>query len=239
MALLDNIALFYNGGEASGNLVDSVGSNTLTDNNTVGSASATPHSGTARDFETANSEYFSIADNATVRGGDVDWSWQAWVKPETDINHIILGKDIDTPSNARDYTFDVTATTPRLYINGGAGGLLVNGNVAVSAGNWYHICCGHSASANELWMIVNNNSAATVGTSGAVPETSVAPLYVGARAYSGAEAYFDGLIYRVGFWKRDIRSDVATLYNSGTPLDYAGMGGGGGGNRRRRILICG
>jgi hypothetical protein len=47
------------------------------------------------------------------------------------------------------------------------------------------------------------------------------------------------LIYRVGFWKRDIRSDVATLYNSGTPLDYAGMGGGGGGNRRRRILICG
>jgi hypothetical protein len=244
MALLDNIRVFYNLAEASGNALDSVGSNNLTDNNGVGTAAGIGGSGAARNFNGTN-QFLSLTSNATVQTGDIDFSVQAWVYWDV-VGGILVGKDIDSPANSRDYVLDVTGPSARFYINGGGGGLIVNSGVTMSTGNWYHVCGGHSATSNLVWVAVNDETAVTATTSGTVPESSASsPFQVGARAYSGFEGFSDARIQYVGLWARDIRngvaasgSDVTALYASGAGLSYAGMGGGSG-NRRRRLLICG
>lgn len=65
--------------ETSGNAVDAHGSNTLTDENTVGSAVGKVLTG--RSFVAANSERLSIPSNATLQTGDVDFSISLWIKP--------------------------------------------------------------------------------------------------------------------------------------------------------------
>jgi len=77
MALTDNLISFWGLEETSGTRVDAHGTNNLTDNNTV--TSATGKVGTAGQFTNANSEYLSITDNASLSTGDIDFSAQAWV----------------------------------------------------------------------------------------------------------------------------------------------------------------
>lgn len=64
--------------ELSGNAIDDKGANDLTDNNTVTTAAGII--GTSRSFTAADNEYFSIADNADLAGGDVVIFVWAWVR---------------------------------------------------------------------------------------------------------------------------------------------------------------
>ena len=77
MSFTDNFIAFWKLGEASGTRVDSIGSNDLTDNNTVTQAAG--KIGNCAQFTAANSEYLSIADNAALSTGDIDFSIVFWV----------------------------------------------------------------------------------------------------------------------------------------------------------------
>jgi hypothetical protein len=82
--------------EVSGNRADAVGSNTLTDNNTVTSNADIPTSGFARsaEFTSANSEYLSITD-ASQSGLDpaASFSFSVFVKRKTNnVAQGIVGK---------------------------------------------------------------------------------------------------------------------------------------------------
>jgi hypothetical protein len=231
MALTDNLIGFWELEETSGSRSDATASAlTLTDNNTV--TSNTGKVGTAAQFTAANSEYLSRTSEAALQTGDIDFSFQAWVyadsSPGGGASRIVIGKDVDSPGSSRDYTLDWyndgSFLMPRFYINGGVA--IVTSSSHLSTATWYHICCGHVAASDIVWIQVNNGTVDTGATGGAVPQTSGAQFRIGARAYSGFEGYWDGRIDQVGLWKRDIRSDVATLYNSGSGLSYAAMGGG-------------
>jgi hypothetical protein len=63
--------------EASGNATDTKGSSTLTDNNTVTSAAG--KISTSRQFTAANSEFLSIADNAALSTGNIDFWIGGWI----------------------------------------------------------------------------------------------------------------------------------------------------------------
>jgi hypothetical protein len=240
MALLDNIAAFYNLNEASGAAaVDSVAALNLTQNNTVGTAAGIGGAGAARTFNGTN-QYLSRASSAPFQMGDIDYSMAGWFYlNSTATSYSLITKDIDTPASARDFTLTYNAGTNHFifYINGGVG--VVEPAVAISATTWYYVAAGHDAAANVTWLSIDGAAATTQGTGGAVPESSASsPFHIGSRAYSGFEDYLNGRAQYVGLWKRDIRSDLTTLYNSGAGLSYTGMGGGSG-NRRRRLLICG
>src|SRR5690348_11404000 len=71
-ALTDSLVGYWKLDEASGSRADSAGANTLTDNNTVaGLAGLISNAG---DFERDNSESLSIADNAALSMGDIDFT---------------------------------------------------------------------------------------------------------------------------------------------------------------------
>lgn len=219
MALTDNLVAFWELNEASGNAIDSLGSNDLTDNNTVGA------SGIARDFEDTNSEFFSHVSNATLQMGDIDFTILAWVRPETATGtHQIVAKDDDAGS-ARDYTLDISGGDFRFYINGGGSGIAQLGTV--SAATDYMVVGQHDATGDTVGISVNASAFTTTGTGGISPNVSAAEFRVGAREYAGFENYWDGLIWRVGLWKRKLSgAEVTSLYNGGSGLSYAAMGGG-------------
>lgn len=231
MALTDNLIGFWELEEASGDRADATASAlTLTDNNTV--TSNTGKVGTAGQFTRANSEYLSRASEAALQTGDIDFSLQAWVYCDSRANQMILvGKDVDSPANSRDFTLDYDSASNRFrfYINGGSGSLLVTDTTALASATWYHVCCGHDSVGNTVWIQVDAGTLNTSGTSGVAPQSSSAEFRIGARAYASFEGYFDGRIDQVGFWKRNIQPDVSTLYNSGGGLSYAAMQSGGGG----------
>src|SRR5262252_1520277 len=76
-----NLISYWKLDEVSGSRVDTKGTNTLTDNNTV--TSTTGIINNAASFAAASSEYLSLASNATVQTGDIDFTITAWVKMTT------------------------------------------------------------------------------------------------------------------------------------------------------------
>lgn len=230
MALSDNLESYWPLDEASGTRADAHGSNDLTDNNTVGSATGKQSNGA--DFETTSSEYLSLASNSSIQAGDIDFTFAFWVKFESRVEDaVLISKDVDSPANSRDYTIDYRQVEDdiRFYVNGGAGGLVVASNVSFSDATWYFVVAWHNASANTLNLKIDNGSTQSTGTSGTAPEVSGAPFRIGARAFASFEGFFDGIIDEVGYWKRVLTADEITdLYNSGNGRDYAYIVGGGG-----------
>jgi hypothetical protein len=225
MPLSDNLIAYWSLGEASGNAIDAHSTHDLTE--TGGTiASAAGKVGNCRDFEADNADYFNIASNGDLEFGDVNFSGQAWIRLETNgVRQVVLAKDIDTPASSRDFGLIITSgNAAQFYINGSQEGVVDWGST-LSTATWYHVCFGHSASANEVWITVNGGTPVTFATSGAAVSSASSPFRIGARAYSGFEDYFDGLIDEVGLWERDIRTDVAALYNGGSGISYDDIAG--------------
>ena len=79
MSLLTDLVSYWKLDEASGDALDSHGTNNLTVNGSIGTAAG--KIGSARDLESSGSDqYFSLADNASLSTGDIDFSVAGWVK---------------------------------------------------------------------------------------------------------------------------------------------------------------
>src|SRR3990167_5318802 len=70
------LVAYYNLDEASGTRADSVGSNDLTDNNTV--TQETGIVGSSTQHTSPNNEYLSVADTADLSMADIDFTVAAW-----------------------------------------------------------------------------------------------------------------------------------------------------------------
>lgn len=235
MALIDGLISYWSLDEASGTRADSHGVNDLTDNNTVGSAVGKQSN--AADFELANAEYLSRADNADLSTGDIDFYFEAWIKVEsTGTNMAVLSKDAG--GSTREYGMYLAGgTVLRFYVFSAAGAFTeISASTfgSLSTGVWYFVEGWHDATNNQLGVAVNGTTNTSAYANG-VKDAS-ASFEIGRNSNTN---HFDGLIDGVGFWKRVLTSDERTeLYNSGNGRDYAYISGGGGGsNRRRRFLI--
>jgi hypothetical protein len=231
MAITDNLIAYWSLGEASGNALDDQGANDLTDTNTVGTAAGKV--GNARSFVAANNEYFSLADNADLSTGDIDFTFAAWVNLSSKTDHReILGK-WGNPSF--EYNLRYLQTTDRFQFLVGSGGDSVSATNlgSPSTSTWYHIVAWYDATANQIGIAVNDGTPNTASFSGGPPD-GTSPFWLG----QANNRPFDGLIDEVGFWKRVLDSTERTyLYNSGSGRSHADLTGGG--NRRRRVLLCG
>lgn len=210
--------------ESSGARADAHGGQTLTDNNTVASASG--KQGQAADLEASNSEYLSRADSAALSLGDVDATLGLWARLESKGTLRALLSKFEPSGDQREYRILYENTTDRFYWNvssdGTSGGetmLAANALGSPATATWYFIVVWHDAAANEIGIQVNNGAGDTAAHSGGVHDGTAA-LRLG--AIGGPAQYMDGLLDEAFLYKRLLSADErAWLYNGGAGRAYA------------------
>lgn len=226
MALTDNLISYWKLDEASGNAADAHGSNTLTDNNTVTNGTGLVY-GTARQFAAASDESFSLADNASLSTGDIDFTFAAWVNAaDLSTYRTILNKD---NGSAWEYQLYYATGPDRFqwYVESAGGAGDVNADVlgSPSINTWYFIVAWHDATANTINIQVNDGTVDSEAYTFGVRDGSGA-FYLGRETTANASD-MEGRIGPVMFWKRVLTAGERTsLYNSGAGLAYASFGGG-------------
>ena len=224
MALTDNLISYWKGYEASGDLLDAVGSNIGTDHNSVGSGPGIISG--ARTFNGSN-QYFNVPWNSSIQLGDIDVTFTCWVKFSTAPSG---SQAIFSLINAAmtQWSIELYAQTDSwLWYCENAGGYfqpIVSSTIL--SGVWYFIAGVHDAAANEARLYVNAGTPAIVTNSGGLRALTDGNLYIG-QELSGT-AFVNGSLAEMGFWKRALSgAEIASLYNSGAGLAYP-FGSGSG-----------
>ena len=223
MALKDSLQGYWKLEEASGNRVDSHGANTLTDNNTV--TSAVGKIGTAGQFTAANSEFLSVADNAALSMGNIDFAMAAWVYFDT----VADAKAIISKGNTGTFDYEYLLRTRDnggniqffLQISDGSAneGLVHATTFGVpSTATWYWVFCYHDATANTIGISVNNGTVDTTAyTFGS--NDGAGAFNIG--AYLSNQMFFNGRIDEVAIWKRvPTTAERTEIYNGGNGLAF-------------------
>ncbi len=221
MALTDNLAAGYALDEASGNFLDVLGSNDLTIANSPGTT--TGKVGNARTFGGNTSG--SHADNATLSTGDINFSVMQWVNTNTTSGFpVSVNKGWQGTGNAnREHVFYLNAGVPTAEFGFGTSSIPVAWGSAISTGTFYFVAYGHNASTNEIWISVNAGTPVTASHSSGVND-GTGDFVIGASL--SQSLFWDGMIDELFFFKRDIRSDLATFYAAGAGQAYPWSGGG-------------
>ena len=205
--------------EASGDAYGMNTANQLTDTNTV-----TQNPGIvdfARQFTAANSERFTVASNANLQAGDIDFTVAAWVyldsKPANNIQGV--SKDSAT-AGAREYILAWDNGGDRFYFavyraTDSAKIATANNLGAPALSTWYFLVGWHDATGDTVNIEANGSGAIdSTATTGALQAASTAAFNIGAR--SNATQFWNGRICEVGFWKRILtQQERVWLYNNG------------------------
>lgn len=210
---------------ASGDEGDSVGSVTLTDNNTVGSGTGVVEG--ARSFVAANSEYFTGGDVLDAQK-DNPRSISVWLNPSnlTGAREIISKKDAAGADGWAVYASGDSGT-PAFQLRGQGGrDLIVVSDVALSTSAWQHLVITYEGIYNDpagVKIYINGAQVAqTTQENGLlVGDTNLnaGTFTVGARSHATPTNFFDGLIDEISIWHGTeftlTATEVAALYNGG------------------------
>jgi hypothetical protein len=202
--LLDGLVAYWTLDEGSGTRVDSHGSNNLSDNNTVGSA--TGKIGNAASFVEANSEYLDLS---SLNIGSTTASFAVWFYPNT-----LATQSVFTYGNNGNNIWLLTTSggTLRCYAPAFQ---LVDFVTPYTPGQWYFVY----GQITPTLVTFRLNEAEEITVTPSSTLATSATLTVGAR--SSGSGYFDGRVDEVGIWSRVLTASERTqLYNSGSGLTY-------------------
>lgn len=213
--------------EQSGTRFDSVGSNDLTDNNTVGFD--TGKFGNAADFVTANDEYLSVADNADLSMGNIDFTIRFWVKLDNkSTSHDLIAK-WDAGINQREYIINYASGSDRFTLFISDDGTATTHTTSVTADNfgspsidtWYLIHAWHDATNDVIGISVNAGTANTAAWTTGIFDGSQA-FQLGRRPGSTGVSNLDGKLDDVVVLKGVVMDATQrTLdYNGGTGIPF-------------------
>lgn len=215
---------------------DDIGSNTLTDVNTVSESSGTlgtthMEGSCAADFEASNSERFYITDTNLdsgfpfKSGGSVrEGSFAFWFKPESVpgagvYNHII--SKWDNPGGAISFNAVLTGSTfniQQAYGTSGTTNETFNTGKTIVAGTWYHVGFTLSQTSKICTVRLWDSSIAAATTYSTTFSNSIrtvsAQFIIGA-AYNSAN-YYDGIIDEVVVFNRIISEAEIDSIRTGT-----------------------
>jgi len=218
--LTDGLVSYWPLDEESGTRVDIVGTNDLTDNNTVGFASVTgpPNfpAGKAASFVAANSEYLSIADNASVSlTGST--TWVAWVKPASaGTTRPVIAKR--QTSIEFQLLVDNSNTIAAYIEDSVAGSATFSGSAVVSAGSWHLLIWWYDASDKKIYGLVDNANQQVSSALPNSPRDSNQAFEIGR---SAAAFHYGGEIGPVLLYSRVLTAQERTdLYAAGAGLFY-------------------
>lgn len=221
--LAGGLVSYYTLDEVSGNRADSHGGNTLTDNNTVGSAAGKKSN--AADFEAANTEYLSAADNAAL-SLTTNLSILGWVNIESlpaDRSEIV-SKPNTTGNGYGAYHLEIENNAGTYNLRGltdVAGTPLVTSYAwNPSTATWYHIAYTRNSTTGRQELYVNGICvASTANTTGAGTD-STHDLYLG-KFGSATALLYDGLIDELAIYARDLEyGDILDHYNASAAITY-------------------
>src|SRR3990167_7413471 len=135
-------------------------------------------SGNAAQFTAANSEYLSIADNAALSMGDIDFMIAGWVYldslPTSGNNMTIVGKWLE--ATVREYMVIVNNTGGTIRFQGFVRNTADTVSASTTAetfgtpetGTWYFVVFYHNATTNLIGISVNDGAFDTAATTGGV-----------------------------------------------------------------------
>lgn len=232
MSLKQNLISWWKLDEQSGTRNDAHGTNHLSDNNTV--LYAAGKQGDAADFEKSNSEFLSIANNASLNtGGHTDFTFACWVRFEsapTGGDDMVFAAKFDYAlETSEEWVIDLYGDGFfYLTVLSGTGDFLFVPGPAATINTWYFVVAWHDATADTINIQVNNGSVASVANANGIKTGSTVPLYLGAVKDGAGVTYpHDGLIDEAAFWKRVLTADERTwLYNSGNGRTYEELASG-------------
>lgn len=209
--------------EASGTRADSIGSNDLTDNNTVGSTSkgvGAPANlpGTVASFVEGNSEYLSRANADLTNWPQGDFHFAVWATrtgTDADFEENYASKLIST-GDQREWRIHTAIGQDRLYLAASSDGTSEDAGANTGAGSF---------PVNTWHLLELRRSGTTIGVAidgGAFADASVSGVFNGTAAFvlgarnSGTFGYHDGMLSTAALWPRVLTPDErAALYNSG------------------------
>ena len=206
--LANSLVAFWKLDEASGQRNDSIGTNHLADNNTVLSAAGKVYP-LAATFAADANEYLSIASNAALSAGNIDFWMAAWVYPgaTTPYNRIIFGKDNSAAGNREFNLFIRTAPFGSLFTlelfkaTDVSVTCSATSHGAAQVDVWQLVIAWHNAATDTLNIQVNNGIVDTVASGGALQVSGAAQVRIGAREYAASPSYMTGRIGPVAFGK--------------------------------------
>ena len=217
--LKTNLISYWKLDEASGNAVDSHGSNTLTQFNSPGTSTGVINS--SRTLNGSN-QNFRIASNTSLEVGDLDWTFSGWFFLTSKPIHVIASKRV---AAGRSWAIQYLTANDRyrvLFSTDNA-----NDNIILTASNfgspptntWFFCCAWHDAANNTVNVQFNNGSVNSASySSGTFPLDSASPFVIGGFETS---QYTPGRADECAFWKRVLTADERTqLYNSGAGYSY-------------------
>ncbi len=216
--------------ESSGNAVDSVGSNTLTNNNSVTYGAALINNGA--NFGTSNT-------NKSLSKGSIitpltSVSIQCWVKVNTLIpsgtTYGLFEQEDDTNAVIMGVLYDENSGSPRIradYHKNNVSDNYVYYTTTMTTSVWHHIVITYDGSTFTLYFDgVSRGTPLTIsgGGSGSVSGNE---FTIGEMPRFGSFASM--ISDESGIWNRALTSgEVTTLYNGGAGLAYTVPSNGGG-----------
>lgn len=229
MAVSDAISNAISHYPFDSDFTDSVGSNNLQDNNTVGIAVG--KFGNCADFEASNQEYLNFGTiPANLQFGDTDFSIIMWgnVESSTSVDGILQTRNSAAFGEA---SYGITLnTTFQFTLGDGVGAQVLDSGVTPTIGEWYQLVLVHDSVNDQLRAYVNGteySEAYVLGTDASFG------YWVLGRGLNSAQS-FDGLIDDLVFTAYAMTlDDVTAIYNNGDGVafsDWGTIGSGGGGN---------
>jgi hypothetical protein len=218
--LLNGLVAYWKLDETSGTRFDSVSTNHLTDNNTVGSTIG--KQGNAASFGPGNLEYFSYPSPVITTN---TFSVSAWVslKSFTAFGRAIFYQG-NLANDAGLHLFAINTWEGETNCLGfrynGAGNSPSNSNV-ITLNTWHHVVVTYDGS--EVHFYVDNVAAGSnVIDISASPSPN--PFYMGVWFTLNTDRIWDGDIDELGIWGRVLTSgaggEIGQLYNGGAALTY-------------------
>lgn len=242
MALTDNLQSYWSLDESSGNAVDAVASNTLTNNNTV--SFGTGKISNCADFGSSNTNK-SLSTTTAV--GPASFasavSYAFWVNvttaPGVGVDQYLFFNDFSDGNMRVQYEND--GGTLKVIIVRGSGGFVnaAANTYTLTTGTWFHIAFTYAGSGTGAGVCYINGSAqGTTLTSTTTTGGGIGPEFaIGLRKADGTNPY-SGKIDEFGVWTRELTSaEVSQLYNGGAGLAYPlALPDGDQGAFKRRLM---
>lgn len=224
LALTDDLVGYWPLNEASGNALDAFGTNPLTETNgAIGVATGVIDN--ARDIEADTTQYFNHASNATLQTGDIDFTFQIWVKAETLVGFpMIAHKGWKPVTDAgSEWTIYYNSSISKFAFEKAIGGTLIGVGVLLPltpvVGVWYLIHVWHDSVNDQIGISVNASDPDINITATGVNAGTDAFQIGGSSAYG---LWFDGLVCEAALWKRVLTPQERTLlYNNGAGLSFS------------------
>lgn len=214
---LINTPVLWTMDETSGNALDSIGSNTLVDNNTVGTITGKLNG--ARQFISANDEYFEIASNSDVGVGDEDFTFAFWLYRASGMGggEVPIGKW--DGAGAGPYILLQPSGSIRFQLHGTSGDIIQNSTQLITFDAWNLIVLKHNAATNQMGIKINGNAIEMQATGAPLDGITSQPLDVG--KWGGGQN-FNGNIDQFLICKRVWSTTQDNVYwNSSNGLSYA------------------